>query len=502
MWLLLTGIIAVLYCLKRFLYFKWQIHKMRGLKRPDGESFIFGHWRIFRQPPEMLYKNVKSLSEMFYPHFYVRMFNEYCTFILSPEDCEIFLSTPKHSSKSVLYQIFGRWLKEGLLMSKGEKWQQRRKILTPAFHFNILKEFIDAFNEKSDELMEKLRETAGKEIDVMPLFHECSLQMIIETSLGYKSKINDSKLKKYLKAVGGMEKLFNQYIVRPWLRYYFILYWLSPFGAEEKKQLDVLHNYTKTIIKEKMEISKNNPSESSEIEKDDIYFGKKRRRMAMLDILLEAHRNGNQIDFNGICEEVDTFTFEGHDTIATALSFCVMNIANHPEIQNQIVEEINSVLEGEDRHTTYDDLQNMDLLERCIKESLRLYPSVHIISREVEEDTILHSGCVVAKGTLLVIPILFVHRNPEIYPEPEKFDPDRFLLENCIGRHPFAYLPFSAGPRNCIGQRFAMMELKVVLSAIIRKFQLVPVDTPDNLELRIESILRTNGIRVKFIPRV
>lgn len=475
---------------------------MRGLKRPEDESFIFGHSSYFRQPPAILYKNIKKLTEDFYPHFLVRIINVNAVFVLAPEDCEIFLSTPKHTTKSLLYLIFGRWLQDGLLLSEGEKWQQRRKLLTPAFHFNILREFICVFNEKSDELSKKLSETAGKEIDVMPLFHECSLQMIIETAMGYKTKTNDNAMKKYLKAVEGLEKVINLFIVRPWLRYFGVFYQFTSYGKEEGRHLNVLHNFTKTIIKEKMEISEDHSSESSGKEKDDIYFGKKRRRMAMLDILLEAHRNGNQIDFNGICEEVDTFTFEGHDTISTALSFCAMNIANHPELQNQIVEEINSVLEGEDRHPTYEDLQKMDLLERCIKESLRLYPSVHLISRKVDEDTKLNSGCVVAKGAMVVISIQFVHRNPEIYPDPEKFDPDRFLPENCLRRHPFAYLPFSAGPRNCIGQRFAMMELKAVLSGIIRRFQLVAVSTPDDLEIKLETILRTNGIKMKFIPRV
>lgn len=99
----------------------------------------------------------------------------------------------------------------------------------------------------------------------------------------------------------------------------------------------------------------------------------------------------------------------------------------------------------------------MDLLERCIKETLRLYPSVGLISRYIDEDTKLKSGLIAPKSALLIIPIVFVHRNPEIYPEPDKFDPDRFLPENCQNRHPFAYIPFSAGPRNCIGKIIAQL---------------------------------------------
>jgi cytochrome P450 family 4 len=151
----------------------------------------------------------------------------------------------------------------------------------------------------------------------------------------------------------------------------------------------------------------------------------------------------------------------------------------------------------------YNDLQELSYMERCLKEVLRLYPSVHYISRELGKDLVTHTGYKLKKGTVVQLHIYDLHHNPDVYPDPEKFDPDRFLPHNCDQRHPFAYIPFSAGPRNCIGQRFAMLEMKAILCGILGNFVLEAVDTPESIVLVIDIILRTkDSIKVKFIPRI
>lgn len=129
-----------------------------------------------------------------------------------------------------------------------------------------------------------------------------------------------------------------------------------------------------------------------------------------------------------------------------------MLLANNQNIQQQVVDEINGIFHDPNEEMTIQKLNELKLMERCIKESLRLYPSGPFISRVISEDFVTHNNFEIPKGTVANILIYDLHRNPDVFPDPEKFDPDRFLIENVKNRHPYAYIPFSAGPRNCIGK--------------------------------------------------
>ncbi|XP_069952603.1 cytochrome P450 4C1 [Cherax quadricarinatus] len=137
----------------------------------------------------------------------------------------------------------------------------------------------------------------------------------------------------------------------------------------------------------------------------------------------------------------------------------------------------------------------------CIKEALRIFPPAPFISRKLKEDVVIENYRV-PSGTTVELVIYKIHRDPAQFPDPEVFDPDRFLPENINKRHPYAYIPFSAGPRNCIGQKFAMLELKILVSSILRRFRVESVVPRDQLKLVPELILRpVNGNFVKLFPR-
>ncbi|CAB3256537.1 unnamed protein product [Arctia plantaginis] len=286
--------------------------------------------------------------------------------------------------------------------------------------------------------------------------------------------------------------------------YYFIdfVFNISPLGRKQKQYLEIVHGFTKRVIKERKEYREKNKIADDDIDMNEVtYVYSKKKRTAMLDLLIQAEKEG-QIDETGIQEEVDTFMFEGHDTTASGLTFCFMLLANHEDAQKKIFEELIEICDDSKRPITLEDLPKLKYLERCIKESLRLYPPVHFISRNLNEKVTL-SNYEIPAETFCHVHIYDLHRHPDLYENPNDFDPDRFLPENSVGRHPYAYIPFSAGPRNCIGQKFAMMEMKVAVARVLREFELKPVTRPSDIKLITDLILRNDGpVEVTFVKRL
>ncbi|XP_069949156.1 cytochrome P450 4c3-like isoform X2 [Cherax quadricarinatus] len=416
------------------------------------------------------------------------------------QHAEVILSSQKHLDKSREYNFLHPWLGTGLLTSTGSKWHSRRKLLTPAFHFKILEDFVEVFNNQSNKMVQKLQQKAdGRPFDIFPFVTLCTLDIICETAMGCNINAQDNSDSHYVKAVYRIGALVQLRQARPWLQPN-IFFRLSGYAKEQDACLKILHKFSYDTIRsrrrEYLEMKQKKDAASSE---EDV-IGKK-KRLAFLDLLLEYSEQQTALSDNDLREEVDTFMFEGHDTTAAAINWSLYLIGCYPEIQARVDEELQSIFGDSDRPVTMADLREMKYTENCIKEALRLFPSVPILARELKEEVVIDNYRIPA-GTTVMVVTYSLHRDPAQFPKPEVFDPDRFLPENVSKRHPYAYIPFSAGPRNCIGQKFALMEEKILLSNILRKFRVESVTRREDLRILGELILRPeNGNTLKLTPR-
>ncbi|GMT05634.1 hypothetical protein PENTCL1PPCAC_27808, partial [Pristionchus entomophagus] len=161
----------------------------------------------------------------------------------------------------------------------------------------------------------------------------------------------------------------------------------------------------------------------------------------------------------------------GHDTTSSGMGWALWCLATNQEVQEAACQEVSATFGGSDRSITVEDLKAMPYLEKVIKETLRIFPAVPQVQRKVEHDFKI-GEYIVPAGTDLMLPPLLVHHNAKVYPDHWKFDPERFNPDKIHGRHAYDYVPFSAGVRNCIGQRFALYEEKLVITWILRRFSI------------------------------
>nr|AFG26276.2 cytochrome p450 family 4 [Corbicula fluminea] len=475
---------------------------------------LIGNVHQLKRDPTELSQQLSELGEK-YSHLsaFRLMIGTHPTILVSsPDEAEPLMNSSKHMDKSSDYNFLHPWLATGLLTSTGEKWKIRRKLLTPTFHFKILHDFVGVFNDQTKILLEKLLVKADGEttVDVFNDITLCALDIICETAMGRSVNAQRDSTSEYVQAVYGTSEYTFLRQRTPWYWPQFLFNLIGP-GKEYEKCLSILHSFTEKVIREKQaQFSEQYDSKITMqelLDEQDIggFLGK-RKRLAFLDMLLCATTDSQKLSFLDIREEVDTFMFEGHDTTAAASNWALHLIGADDDVQKKVHDEMDAIFGGSDRMATMDDLKEMKYLECCIKEALRIFPSVPVFGRSLTEDTKI-AGVEFPKGTSVLISPAAIHRKVHIYPDPEKFDPDRFLPENSVNRHPFAYIPFSAGARklyrtNCIGQKFAILEEKVILSTIFRNFSVKSMQTREELLPTMELILRpAEGIKVILTQR-
>ncbi|XP_052892668.1 cytochrome P450 4d1-like [Anopheles moucheti] len=403
----------------------------------------------------------------------------------------------KTTKKSYQYDFIEPWLGTGLLLSFGEKWFQRRKIITPSFHFKILDQFMDVFNKEADMLITKLeRHVNQKEFDIYDYITLYALDSICATSMGVHINAQENPNNDYAKGV----KTVSEYVFRrnfSVLRKFPALFVLYPYARDQGRVIKRLHDFTNSVIETRR---KQLSQESKPLQDDD---GSTKQRDTFLDQLLKVKIDGKPLSTADIREEVDTFMFEGHDTTTSGISFTVLELAKHQDIQQKLYEEIDAVLgkEAGSIFLTNSLLQELKYLDMVIKESLRLVPPVPFIGRKLLEDMEMN-GTVLPAGTTVSLDIFCLHRNPAVFPEPEKFIPERFSDENEIKRGPYDYIPFSAGSRNCIGQKYALLEMKVTIVKLLASYKILPGESIDQVRFKADLVIRsTGGIPVKLVKR-
>ncbi|XP_053692914.1 cytochrome P450 4d1-like [Sabethes cyaneus] len=486
--------------------FFWAIYYAAKIGGPPGYPLL-GNALLFvnKSPPEFflaLQNTIKKAGKC----FRLWLGPELLFIVTDVEVAEAILSSPKYIEKSGEYDFIRPWLGEGLLTSSNRKWFTNRKIITPTFHFKILEQFVEIFDQQSNIFIDQLRPKAetGECFDVFPLVTLCALDVICESAMGTKVDAQIRSDSDYVKAVKEITYIIHLRTYDVMNRYN-VLFNLSSYRRRQDKALKILHGYTDSVIRSRRQVlSQQNAAEAVVPERRESDVGL-RKKVAFLDMLLQATVDGRPLTDLEIREEVDTFMFEGHDTTTSAISFLLYRLAKHPDVQQKVYEEIISVV-GDDhnRPVNLSQLNELHYLDLVIKETLRLYPSVPFFGRKLLENSDIAGITFPAEASIIILPF-FMGRDADYFEEPLQFRPERFASETSAEKsNPYRYIPFSAGPRNCIGQKFALAEIKSLTSKILRHYKVLPPQQDQQREESFiaEMILRpTYGIPIRLQDR-
>uniref|UniRef100_H2QFN2 Cytochrome P450 family 4 subfamily F member 12 n=1 Tax=Pan troglodytes TaxID=9598 RepID=H2QFN2_PANTR len=478
-WLLLL-LVGASWLLARFLAWTYAFYdncrRLQYFPQPPKQKWFWGHQVLIIATEEGL-KNLTQMSATYPQGFRIWLGPIFPFLVLCHPDIirSITNASAAIAPKDDLSIRFLKpWLGEGILLSGSGKWSRHRRMLTPAFHFNILKPYIKIFNRSVNIMHDKWQHLASEGSSRLDMFEHISLMTLdsLQKCIFSFDSHCQERPSEYIATILELSALVekrNQHI----LQHMDFLYYLSHDGRRFHRACRLVHDFTDAVIQEQRRTL---PTQGI----DDFL---KDKTLDFIDVLLlSKDEDGKVLSDEDVRAEADTFMFAGHDTTASGLSWVLYNLARHPEYQEHCRQE-----DRDPKEIEWYDLAQLPFLTMCVKESLRLHPPVPYTSRHCIWDIVLPDGRVIPKDAhslICIINIIGIHHNPTVLPFPSTPDP---LKE----RSPLAFIPFSVGPRNCIRQAFAMAKMKVVLALTLLRFRFLLDHTEPRR--KPELIMRAEG---------
>jgi cytochrome P450 len=419
--------------------------------------------------PRAMYEN---------PYHGVKWIGRTFHYIRKPEHMKaVFLDQADIFAKSQFQKkLVGPALGDGLLTAEGEHWKFQRRAASPAFRIDALRALVPAFSHSAQETIDRiLTMPPGQTVDVMEEMQHATLDVIVETILGgadpdFGYERMARIVTDYIEHMGKPDVL-DLFGAPPWLP--------RPWGGKGRRRAAELQKSAVNAI--------NRRRASGGQQKD------------LLGLLLAARdpETSRGLSDTELRDNVVTFIGAGHETTALTLTFALYLIANAPEVQDRLVREVLDVCG--DRSIDAAMVDDLVFHEQVIKEAMRLYPPVALIDRVATQDTNI-GDVEVKKGDFAFNLIYIMHRHKTLWESPERFDPERFSPENAKKLHRFQYMPFGAGPRICIGMKFAYMEAVAMLATLVRDLRWLP-NAAHTVEPNIRITLRPEGGMPLFVEK-
>ncbi|NXL56615.1 CP3A9 protein, partial [Chordeiles acutipennis] len=389
-------------------------------------------------------------------------------------------------------------LNNAISLAEDEQWKRIRTVLSPTFTSGKLKEMFPIMKHYGQILVKNVQKRVGQDntISIKDIFGSYSMDVVTSTSFGVNiDSLNNPKDP----FVREMQKLVKFDFFDPIFILAFVFPFLIPLMVKMNVSFfpgDAVDFFMRSISKIKQDRER------------DPHKG----RVDFLQLLIESqnstsHKSNETNNLHKALTDIEVlsqafiFIFAGYEPTSNTLCYLAYELATNPDVQQKLLEEIDTILPNK-APLTYEAVMQLEYLDMIVSETLRLFPIGGRIERACKKDVEIN-GVTIPKGTIVMIPPYTLHRNAEYWPNPEEFRPERFRKENKESIDPYTYLPFGAGPRNCLGMRFALLTLKVAIAILMQHFTFQTCkETQIPLKLSSQGLLRPEKpIILKLVPR-
>nr|WIM33114.1 putative cytochrome P450 monooxygenase [Megalurothrips usitatus] len=345
----------------------------------------------------------------------------------------------------------------------GPKWRNLRNRLSPTFTSGKLKMMLPLMSDIGDNLSTTLSEEAKRseshEVDVSSLLSRFATDIIGSVAFGIQCNCLRDENNEFL----AMSRQIFQQTPAQFVR--FLLDSLHPKLGRLlpfKIMFNSVHNFFITLMRDTVKYR-----EENKVERND--FVQLMMQLRDQDLANADPLNHMELTPGVMAAQGFIFFIAGLESTSNTIAYCLSKLAQDPALQDRVAGEVRDVLRQHDGQMTYEALKKMELVNCTALEGLRLWPPVGVLIRKCNETTKV-GDVLIEKDMPIFIVSDAMHTDENIFPEPQRFDPDRFSAENRSQRHPYSFLPFGEGPRICIAERFALLEMKLALAVLLRDF--------------------------------
>uniref|UniRef100_A0AAT9UU85 Cytochrome P450 3638D1 n=1 Tax=Maconellicoccus hirsutus TaxID=177089 RepID=A0AAT9UU85_MACHI len=388
------------------------------------------------------------------------------------------------------FGIFKRALGGSISLLQGETWRKHRRAMTPAFSNYMLQQYLHVFNEQSASLAKKLKQLADNDeaFDIWKYVVNMNVDIITQNMTGHKLQLQEKGTTKFSEALFKSLWLESSRFTSPLLFPDFI-YSVYLFVTGNGKCFKTIYEFSRQIVQDRLaQYNKEKKIQQPQNNDDEGMKGPK----TLIDLLVKVHDMDPEFTTEHMRAELLNMITLGSDTSSLTVSFVLLMLAMHPEVQEKVYDEIKTVFGDEDRVVEPGDLKHLVYLEQCIRETLRKYNVLPATARKPSQDIVLSDKRVIPGGCHVIVAFHAAHLDREIFPNPETWDPEHFASDSVASQNRQVSFPFGAGLRSCIGARYAMISIKTQLVHLLRDYRFTTNMKMDDIQVIVDLVLRND----------